>query len=80
MSTIKFKTNINCGDCIARVTPYLEKVENINSWQVDTGSKDKILTVTGQSISAGEVEKVVKDAGYKIEQENNSVFSRFFSF
>ncbi len=79
MSRLKFKTNINCASCIANVTPYLEEVDNIESWQVDTTSKDKILTVVGDDVKAGEVEKAVKSAGYKIDQVRVSVFSKFFS-
>ncbi len=45
MNTLKFKTNINCGGCIAKVTPFLDKAEGIASWSVDTNVPEKILTV-----------------------------------
>ena len=31
MKTIKFKTNINCGGCISKVTPFLNKQEGVES-------------------------------------------------
>lgn len=41
----QFKTNINCGGCIASVKPHLDKAEGICHWEVDTANKDKVLTV-----------------------------------
>ena len=29
METLKFTTNINCGGCIAKVTPFLDNKEGI---------------------------------------------------
>jgi copper chaperone len=45
METLKFKTNIKCGGCIATVTPFLNNIPEISKWEVDTGHADKILTV-----------------------------------
>ncbi|HNE50684.1 MAG TPA: heavy-metal-associated domain-containing protein [Chitinophagales bacterium] len=66
--TFKFKTNINCGGCIATVKPHLDAAKGITSWNVDTTHKDKILTVQTENISAKEVMAVVQNAGYKIEE------------
>ena len=69
METLKFKTNIKCGGCIATVTPFLNGDENIENWQVDLESADRILTV--ETIhSADEVTELVKKAGYKAEEIN----------
>lgn len=66
MSTLKFKTNINCGGCIKAVTPTLDGAAAIRSWQVDTASPDKILTVTGE-LSAPQVMALVQQAGFRAE-------------
>ncbi len=66
MNTYKFKTNINCGGCIASVTPFLNKLENIE-WQVDTENPDKILSVQSDSVSVEEIIEAVKSAGFEIE-------------
>lgn len=66
MKEMKFKTNINCGNCIATATPFLNKFENIN-WQVDTENPDKILTVETDSASEKEIIEAVKKAGFEIE-------------
>lgn len=67
METLKFKTNIKCGGCIATVTPFLNADTNIENWQVDLESADRVLTVTTNE-SADEVTALVKKAGY-IAQE-----------
>jgi copper chaperone len=65
MNTLKFKTTIKCGGCIATVTPFLNKIEGISTWSVDTNSPDKILTIETESVSAEEIESVLKSAGYQ---------------
>ncbi len=69
MKKVVFKTNINCGGCIATVTPFLEKATTINHWEVDTDSKDKKLTVQGVGLDKQEVIDLVKEAGFKIEEK-----------
>ena len=75
MKKAVFKTNINCGGCIATVTPFLEKATTIKEWHVDTDSKDKKLTVTGDQLDKSEVINLVKEAGFKIEEKRG-----FFGF
>lgn len=62
-----FKTNINCGGCIAKVTPFLASAKGISSWNVDVTNKDKILTVVSDGISENEIVEIVKNGGFKIE-------------
>ncbi|MBL1408026.1 heavy-metal-associated domain-containing protein [Sphingobacterium faecale] len=64
----QFKTNINCGGCVTKVTPYLDKAEGIESWEVDTANRDKILTVNSTNIDADKIIATVKEAGFNIEQ------------
>ncbi len=63
MQTLKFKTNINCGGCIKAVTPTLNGEPAIQSWQVDTATPDKILTVQ-TDLSPAQVQALVADAGF----------------
>ena len=65
-----FKTNINCGGCVAKVTPKLNEVKGIAKWNVDTNNPNKILTVEADNISANEVIDTVNKAGFKIEELN----------
>lgn len=68
--TFKFKTNINCGGCIAKVSPSLDAVGGIEKWEVDTADKNKILTVVSETATETEIVKTVQEAGFKIESIN----------
>ena len=68
MKTLKFKTNIECSNCEARVKPLLEKKEGIVSWQVDTDSADKVLTVETESLEANDIIKTIKRTGFVAEE------------
>lgn len=65
--TLAFKTNINCGGCVAKVTPALNAAEGIGSWEVDTVNKDKILSVKSTGITRDQVIEAVQKAGFRIE-------------
>jgi copper chaperone len=67
----KFKTNINCSGCIAKVTPYLNETEGIKQWSVDKNNPNKILSIEMDSLSEDEIKNVVTKAGFKIEELNN---------
>lgn len=68
MKTLKFKTNIECPSCEARVKPFLDKKEGIASWQVDTDHTDKVLTVETDSLEAKDVIKTIKRTGFVAEE------------
>ncbi len=68
METLQFKTNINCGGCIAKVTPFLNQVEEIEEWRVDTNNPDKILTISGEELSCDLIVETIEKAGFKAEQ------------
>lgn len=64
---LQFKTNINCGGCVASVKPHLDNADGVCHWEVDTTGKDKVLTVTSKGITEQEVIETVQKAGFKIE-------------
>lgn len=69
METLKFKTNIKCGGCIATVTPHLNQLSEIAKWEVDTQSPDKILTVEGEGqLDAAVIKETLSKAGYNAEK------------
>ena len=63
----QFKTNINCGSCVAAVTPHLNGNKEIKSWEVDTQNPNKILTVEADSLTGDMIAQIVEKAGYKAE-------------
>lgn len=64
----KYKTNINCGGCVASVTPHLNANSNIKSWEVDTANPQKILTIETDTLSDEAVREIVIKAGFKAEK------------
>lgn len=66
MKTKKYKTDINCDSCVRNVMPYLNSVSDIEWWEVDTNSREKVLTVKG-TFNEEEVEKAVKEAGFQLK-------------
>ena len=71
MNQLQFKTNINCGSCIKSVTPFLNALDEIDTWQVDTAVAEKILTVETE-LSQIEIEQIVitavSSAGFTIQK------------
>lgn len=67
MNTLKFKTNIKCGACVATVTPHLTQANGIENFKVDLQDPNRTLTVETDK-SASQVVELVKAAGYTAEQ------------
>lgn len=68
MQTYAFKTNLNCGNCVAKVTPFLNELEGLETWRVDTAHPDKILTVSGdEDVTPDAVCETVGRAGFTAE-------------
>jgi copper chaperone CopZ len=66
MKTIKMKTNIMCGSCIAKVTPVLDETVGKDNWKVDTTNPSKILTVTTDD-DESRIINALEKTGYKAE-------------
>ena len=67
MEKLQFKTNINCGGCIAKVTPFLDGEQRIAQWSVDTANPQKLLTLETKDMTADEVQSLLAKAGFKSE-------------
>lgn len=70
MKTKQFKTNIMCGDCIAKVTPVLNESFGENNWQVDIKNPKKILSISIENTTEAAVNEILKKVGYKAEELN----------
>jgi copper chaperone len=42
---MKFKTNLNCGNCVAKVTDFLNETVGVDQWSVDLTAPERFLTV-----------------------------------
>lgn len=67
LETLKFKTNIKCGGCVATVTPFLNEDNAIENWNVDLESPERILKVE-TSKTPQEIAELMKKAGYNAEE------------
>lgn len=68
METLKFKTNINCGGCVAKVTPVLNNLEGVTNWTVNTADQAKTLTVSGdENVTAQQIIQAIKKIGFQSE-------------
>jgi len=66
MQTLRFKTTINCANCVHAVSPTLNEEKAIESWQVDTTNPDKILTVN-TDLTPAQVVALVEEAGFEAQ-------------
>lgn len=64
MTTLKFKTNINCGNCIRSVTPFLNELDSVENWKVDTDNPNKLLTVESDSDNPSEILEAIEKSGF----------------
>jgi copper chaperone len=66
METTKFKTNIKCSACVAKVTPFLNEVAGENKWKVDLVDPARTLTV--ENTDEKKIVEALQKAGYKGEK------------
>jgi copper chaperone len=64
MKTLKFKTNIQCTNCLAKVKPKLNEQSGIQSWDVDLQDPERTLTVKTENLHAEDIKKAVLKAGF----------------
>jgi copper chaperone len=67
METMKFKTNIKCAACVAKVTSSLNETAGENKWAVDLSDPARTLTINDSQDDLKIVEALQK-VGYKAEK------------
>ena len=68
MEKYKFRTTINCGGCVAKVTPHLNANSNIKNWEVDINNPDKVLTVEAENTQPEEIKALVEKLGFTADR------------
>jgi copper chaperone CopZ len=66
METLKFKTNIKCSGCVAKVTAPLNETVGEGKWNVDLNSPTKTLSIEGE-IDETKMKAALEKVGYKAE-------------
>jgi copper chaperone len=64
MKTLKFNTTIQCSNCLSKVSPKLNELEGIESWEVDLQSEQRVLTVKTENLTEEDIFKAVLKAGF----------------
>lgn len=65
---MKFKSNINCQNCVAKVKNTLDGLVGVNAWKVDTENPAKILEVSNNDITPSEIVNKLKRIGFIAEE------------
>lgn len=68
-----FKSNINCGACVSKVSNALNDMFGENAWKVDTTVKDKPLTIESEDLDFKQLEAKLQELGYKIQPLSSQV-------
>jgi copper chaperone len=61
---MKFKSNINCQNCVAKVKNTLDGLVGENAWKVDIDNPAKILEVYNNAITSTEIVNKLKRIGF----------------
>lgn len=65
-----FKTTLNCGSCVSKVTPGLNRIEGLDDWSVDTSDPDKRLTASvARPEVVAQIVAAVQAAGFEARPE-----------
>lgn len=67
MSTYFFKTNINCIECVDRVKPQLDKLEqdkSIEHWHLDLNHPEYLLEIETDKLSPEQVKHIIRETGF----------------
>lgn len=67
MEILKFKTNVSDREELAQVAPFIDKLDVIKDWKLDTESGDNILSISGESVDPQQIKNAVQEAGFEIE-------------
>ena len=65
---MKFKSNINCQNCVAKEKNTLYGLVGENAWKVDTDNPAKILEVSNNTIAPSEIVNKLKRIGFTAEE------------
>lgn len=67
MNKLRFKTNVQCGGCLSKVTPLLNEALGVNEWEIDVNDPQKPLTVSAAGATPEKVSGILAKAGFSAE-------------
>jgi hypothetical protein len=66
MTTLRVKTDLRCGACVAKVRPALDAAPDVTRWEADVSTPDKVLTLEGDNLTAERAGALLGAAGYRV--------------
>jgi hypothetical protein len=66
MTTLRVKTDLRCGACVAKVRPLLDAAPDVTRWEADVSTPDKVLTLEGDGLTAERAGALIGPAGYRV--------------
>jgi copper chaperone CopZ len=73
MSVHRYRTDLHCGACVARVKPLLDAAPDVTRWAADTSGPQAVLTVEGAGVTPERVADLIRPAGYTVLGEEADV-------
>ena len=70
MKTLRFKTNIESTQSVAKISNFIDSTLGIKNWEVDLRSPEKVLTIRGKISRPHTIIKKILKAGYKLTPMN----------
>jgi len=67
METTKFKTNIKCDACVAKVADTLNNAVGNSNWEVDLKDPERKLTIS-KAVPAETIVSALQAVGYQAEK------------
>ncbi len=67
--SLRFRTNIQCSNCVAKITPVLDTLPGITHWRVELASAEKWLIIGGQ-VSPDTIIAACAAAGFAAQADN----------
>jgi copper chaperone len=67
MEPLKFKTNIKCSACVAKVTTPLNETVGEGKWSVDLTNPSRTLSVEGD-VDETKMKVALEKVGYKADR------------
>jgi copper chaperone len=68
MKTISFRTNIRSKEEVNKLKPYLDSINGISDWNINTDEAGKILTVKLDGADSKVVAQTIFKAGFRSEE------------
>jgi copper chaperone len=68
MKSMRFKTSLKCNGCVERITPGMNALEGVVSWEVDLKMPPGVLKVESADDIGSKIISVLAEKGYSCKK------------